>query len=53
VVKFGEFIMILELHRQSLTIAAIARQLGIDRKSAKEEVLANVAERTDARPFPL
>jgi hypothetical protein len=46
VVKFGEFIMILELHRQSLTIAAIARQLGIDRKSAKEEVLANVAERT-------
>ena len=45
-VKFGEFIMILELHRQGLTIAAIAHQLGIDRKSAKEEVLANVAERT-------
>jgi hypothetical protein len=45
VVKFWEFIMILELHRWGMTIAAIARQLGIDRKSAKEEVLANVAER--------
>jgi hypothetical protein len=31
VVKFGEFIMILELHRQGLKVAAIARQLGIDR----------------------
>jgi hypothetical protein len=27
VVKFGEFIMILELHRQGLKVAAIARQL--------------------------
>ena len=35
-VKFGEFIMILELHRQGLKVAAIARQLGVDRKrSAK------------------
>jgi transposase len=33
VVKFGEFIMILELHRQGLKVAAIARQLGIDRKT--------------------
>jgi hypothetical protein len=32
VVKFGEFLMILELHRQGLKVAAIARQLGIDRK---------------------
>jgi hypothetical protein len=30
VVKFGEFIMILELHRQGLKVAAIARQLGAD-----------------------
>jgi hypothetical protein len=28
VVKFGEFIMILELHRQGLKVAAIARQQG-------------------------
>jgi hypothetical protein len=33
VVKFGEFIMILELHRQGLKVAAIARQLGVDRKT--------------------
>jgi hypothetical protein len=35
VVKFGEFIMILELHRQGLKVAAIARQLGIDRKTVR------------------
>ena len=29
-VRFGEFIMILELYRQGLKVAAIARQLGID-----------------------
>src|SRR5246127_2236233 len=36
VVKFGEFIMILELHRQGLKVAAIARQLGIDRKTVRK-----------------
>src|ERR1700756_4165323 len=36
VVKFGEFIMILELHRQGLKFAAIARQLGIDRKTVRK-----------------
>ena len=34
VVKLGEFIMILELHRQGLTVSAIARQLGMDRKTS-------------------
>jgi hypothetical protein len=33
--KFGEFIMILELHRQGLKVAAIARQLGIDGKTVR------------------
>jgi hypothetical protein len=33
VIKFGEFIMILELHRPGLKVAAIARQLGVDRKT--------------------
>jgi hypothetical protein len=32
VVNLGELMMILELHRQGLTVAAIARQLGIDRR---------------------
>ncbi len=31
VVKLGELMMILELHRQGLTVSAIARQLGMDR----------------------
>jgi transposase len=38
VVKFGEFIMILELHWQGLKVAAIARQLGIDRKTVRKYI---------------
>jgi transposase len=38
VVKFGEVIMILELHRQGLKVAAIARQLGIDRKTVRKYI---------------
>ena len=37
-VTFGEFIMILELHRQGLKVAAIARQLGIDRKTVRKYI---------------
>jgi transposase len=32
VIKLGELVMILNLHRQGLTVSAIARQLGVDRK---------------------
>src|ERR1700733_10101063 len=35
VIKLGELIMILELHRQGLSVSAIARQLGIDRKTVR------------------
>jgi Winged helix-turn helix len=38
VVTFGEFIMILELHRQGLKVAAIARQLGVDRKTVRKYI---------------
>jgi transposase len=38
VIKFGEFIMILELHRQGLKVAAIARQLGVDRKTVRKYI---------------
>jgi len=38
VVKFGEFVMILELHRQGLKVAAIARQLGVDRKTVRRYI---------------
>jgi transposase len=38
VVKLGELMMILELHRQGLTVSAIARQLGLDRKTVRRYI---------------
>ena len=38
VVKLGELVMILDLHRQGLTVSAIARQLGIDRKTVRKYI---------------
>jgi transposase len=38
VVTFGELMMILELHRQGLSVSAIARQLGIDRKTVRRYI---------------
>jgi hypothetical protein len=35
VIKIGEFVMILELHRQGVSVSAIARQLGLDRKTVR------------------
>ena len=34
-IRLGELIMILDLHRQGLSVSAIARQLGIDRKTVR------------------
>jgi hypothetical protein len=36
VIKLGEVIMILDLHRQGLTVSTIARELGIDRKTVRK-----------------
>jgi transposase len=38
VVKLGELMMILELHRQGLKVSAIARQLGVDRKTVRKYI---------------
>jgi hypothetical protein len=38
VIKLGELIMILELHRQGVSVSAIARQLGIDRKTVRTHI---------------
>ena len=38
VIKLGELVMILELHRQGLKISAIARQLGMDRKTVRRYI---------------
>jgi transposase len=35
VITLGELVMILELHRQGLTVSAIARHLGMDRKTVR------------------
>ena len=34
-IKLGELVMILDLHRQGLSVSAIARQVGIDRKTVR------------------
>src|SRR5271170_63211 len=35
VIKLGELAMILDLHRQGLSVSAIARQVGVDRKTVR------------------
>src|SRR5262244_1683505 len=42
VVTLGELMMILELHRQGLKVSAIARQLGIDRKTMRRYIARGV-----------
>ena len=37
-IKLGELVMILELHRQGVSVSAIARQLGIDRKTVRSYI---------------
>ena len=34
-IKLGEVVMIFDLHRQGLTVSAIARELGLDRKTVR------------------
>jgi transposase len=40
--KFGDLIVILDLHRQGLKVATIARQLGIDRKTVRKYLARDV-----------
>jgi transposase len=35
VIELGELVMILDLHRQGLSVSAIARQVGVDRKTVR------------------
>ena len=37
-VHLGELVMILDLHRQGLSVSAIARQLGLDRKTVRKYI---------------
>jgi transposase len=47
VVTLGELMMILELHRQGLKVSAIARQLGIDRKTVHRDNVHNLSHFQD------
>jgi len=38
VVRLGELVVILDLHRQGLSVSAIARQIGLDRKTVRRYV---------------
>jgi len=38
VIKLGELVMMLELYRQGVSVSAIARQLGIDRKTVRTHI---------------
>jgi len=38
VIKLGEVVMILDLHRQGLTVSAIARELRVDRKTVRRYI---------------
>ena len=37
-IKLGEIVMILDLHRQGLSVSAIARQSGLDRKTVRKYI---------------
>jgi transposase len=38
VIHLGELVMILDLHRQGLSVSAIARQVGLDRKTVRKYI---------------
>ncbi len=40
--KLGELMMILDLHRQGVNIAAIVRQVGVDRKTVRKYIARGV-----------
>lgn len=40
--KLGELMMILDLHRQGVKIAVIARQVGVDRKTVRKYIARGV-----------
>ncbi len=49
VIKLGEVIMILDLHRQGLTVSAIAR-LGVDRKTVRKCIARGLEPPAQAAP---
>jgi transposase len=52
VIKIGELVMILELHRQGVSVSAIARQLGLDRKTVRAYIAKGLEPPTYKRRAP-
>jgi transposase len=52
VITLGELVMILELHRQGVSVSAIARQLGIDRKTVRAYIAKGLEPPTYKKRAP-
>ena len=44
VIKLGELVMILDLHRQGLSVSAFARQLCVDRKTVRRAIVKGLEQ---------
>ena len=42
-IRLGELVMILDLHRQGMSVSAIARQVGLDRKTVRRYIARGLA----------
>ncbi len=51
-IKLGELVMILELHRQGVSVSAIARQLGLDRKTVRAYIAQGLEPPTYKKRAP-
>jgi transposase len=52
VIKLGELVMILDLHRQGLSVSAIARQVGVDRKTVRTYIAKGLEPPTYKKRAP-
>lgn len=54
VIKLGEIVIVLDLHRQGLSVSAIARQTGVDRKTIRKYIERGLeALAYGPRPIPV
>ena len=51
-IKLGELVMILDLHRQGLSVSAIARQVGVDRKTVRTYIAKGLEPPTYKKRAP-
>ena len=51
-IKLGELVMILDFHRQGLSVSAIARQAGVDRKTVRTYIAKGLEAPTYKKRAP-